>query len=245
MSESDNESVNMDEVSDNEQDDKKDEDYSVDEDVDADLDADLDEEEDDDNDNITNDPDDEDNEGEDDIGTNNEDSSDKPNLNETENSGNNPFNSNVNINLGTNVEIQDEDYESSDDEYDGDEYLQKFDKDVTNNYIVDVHQDCIIPNHDEIVALSNVTRNKENIIIDDLHRTIPILSKYEKTKILGLRAKQINDGAMPYITVTPNDIDGYTIAKKELYEKKMPFIIRRPLPNGCSEYWKIKDLEII
>ena len=236
MSESDNESVNIDEISDNEQDDKKD--FGNEDDVDDDVDVDDDNEDDDD---ITNDPVDD----EDDIDINNQETTNKPSTNETQNTGKNIFESNININLDANVEVQDEDYESSDDEYDGDEYLQKFDKDVTKNYIVDVHQDCIIPNHEEIVALSNVTRNKENIIIDDLHRTIPILSKYEKTKILGLRAKQINDGAMPYVNVTPNDIDGYTIAKKELNEKKMPFIIRRPLPNGCSEYWKIKDLEII
>ena len=38
-------------------------------------------------------------------------------------------------------------------------------------------------------------------------------------------------------------IDGYTIALQELKEGKIPFIIRRPLPNGASEYWKINDLE--
>ena len=31
----------------------------------------------------------------------------------------------------------------------------------------------------------------------------------------------------------------------ELNEKKIPFIIRRPLPNNSSEYWKLQDLEII
>jgi len=45
--------------------------------------------------------------------------------------------------------------------------------------------------------------------------------------------------------VPNNVIDGYLIAKLELEEKLIPIIIRRPLPNGKSEYWKIKDLEII
>ena len=35
------------------------------------------------------------------------------------------------------------------------------------------------------------------------------------------------------------------IAKKELEKKLLPFIIKRPLPNGECEYWKLKDLEII
>ena len=30
-----------------------------------------------------------------------------------------------------------------------------------------------------------------------------------------------------------------------LEEKNIPVIIRRPLPNGSSEYWHLKDLEII
>ena len=33
--------------------------------------------------------------------------------------------------------------------------------------------------------------------------------------------------------------------KMELKLKRIPFIIRRPLPNGGSEYWKIQDLENI
>ena len=40
-------------------------------------------------------------------------------------------------------------------------------------------------------------------------------------------------------------IDGYNIALLELEQKKIPFIIQRPMPNGGSEYWKVSDLEII
>ena len=40
-------------------------------------------------------------------------------------------------------------------------------------------------------------------------------------------------------------MDGYLIAVKELEEKILPFIVRRPMPNGGSEYWKLKDLELI
>ena len=52
-------------------------------------------------------------------------------------------------------------------------------------------------------------------------------------------------GANPFIKVPENIIDGYIIAEMELKEKLIPFIIRRPLPNGTSEYWNIKDLENI
>ena len=59
------------------------------------------------------------------------------------------------------------------------------------------------------------------------------------------RAKQINMGHPPYINVPPNIIDGYLIAELELNEKMIPVIIRRPLPGGKSEYWKLMDLELI
>ena len=87
--------------------------------------------------------------------------------------------------------------------------------------------------------------DEDGIIIDDLHRTIPYLTKYEKARILGQRAKQINSGSKPFIKVHEDIIDGYIIAELELKAKSIPFIIRRPLPNGGSEYWSIKDLEDI
>jgi len=37
-------------------------------------------------------------------------------------------------------------------------------------------------------------------------------------------------------------INGLTIAQLEFKQKKLPFIIRRPLPNGGSEYWNVHDL---
>ena len=73
----------------------------------------------------------------------------------------------------------------------------------------------------------------------------PLLSKYERTRILGERAKQINDGAKPFVETDGTIIDGYLIALAELEQNKIPFIIRRPLANGASEYWKLQDLEIL
>jgi hypothetical protein len=35
------------------------------------------------------------------------------------------------------------------------------------------------------------------------------------------------------------------IAEKELLEKRLPFIVRRPIPNGKFEYWNVNDLEMI
>jgi DNA-directed RNA polymerase subunit K/omega len=131
---------------------------------------------------------------------------------------------------------EDEDYESS---------LKKFDKELREDYLVNFHPESLIQNYDEIYNLARVVRDANGVIVDTLHKTLPIMTKYEKTRILGQRAKQINDGAVPFIKVQEGVIDGYLIALKELEEKKIPFIIRRPLPNRGSEYWYVEDLEII
>lgn len=140
---------------------------------------------------------------------------------------------------------EDDDDSDLDEDEDGTHYLQKLDESVKEQTIANHHPELIIHNYDEVEVLTTVVRNEYGIIVDPLHRTLPFLSKYERTRILGERAKQINDGARPFVTMDPSVIDGYLIALKELEERKLPFIIRRPLNNGGSEYWKLKDLEFI
>ena len=139
----------------------------------------------------------------------------------------------------------DEDEDESDEEHDDEEYFQKLKSDVRQNFAEIYHPESFSHNYDEIQTLSKVIRNSFGVIIDDLHRTIPFMTKYEKTRILGQRAKQLNEGAPPLIKIDSTVIDGYLIAVKELEQKKTPFIIRRPLPNGGSEYWRVQDLEIL
>ena len=75
-------------------------------------------------------------------------------------------------------------------------------------------------------------------------RTIPFLTKYEKARIIGKRAMQISKGSPPLVEIgdLENPID---IAKKELMERKIPFIIRRPLPDGSYEDWRVDELRIL
>jgi DNA-directed RNA polymerase subunit K/omega len=134
---------------------------------------------------------------------------------------------------------------NSDVESDDEDYLQKFDAEQRNNYINKIHPEYYISNKTEINNLINITRDAVGNIIDENHKTNPFLTKYERTRILGQRAKQINLGDKPYISVPSNIIDGYLIAELELKVKKIPVIIRRPIPSGKSEYWRLEDLEII
>jgi len=132
---------------------------------------------------------------------------------------------------------------SGSDTEDDEDYLQKFNKNMRDDLILNFHPESKSHNYEEIKQLAKVMRNKNGIIMDELHKTIPILTKYEKTRILGQRAKQIETGAIPLVQVPPNIIDSYLIAKLELAQNKIPFIIRRPLPNGGMEYWYVSDLE--
>lgn len=142
---------------------------------------------------------------------------------------------------------QDEgDDEDDDDDDDNDrDFLHKFDNETKKKYIASHHPECLSFNHEETETLSRVVRDENGRIIDPYHKTLPFLTKYEKTRILGIRTKQLNEGAKPYIDVNPTIIDGYIIAQLELEHKRLPFIIRRPIPNGGSELWKLQDLEII
>lgn len=142
-----------------------------------------------------------------------------------------------------NVYSKSDDSEGEDDEDEDENYLQKFNAEINKEYIVDYHPECVISNYDEIATLAIVVRDKNGMIIDDLHRTPPYLTKYERARILGQRAKQINAGAPVYVKVPEKVIDGYIIASMELESKRIPFIVRRPLPNGASEMWRLSDLE--
>ncbi len=143
------------------------------------------------------------------------------------------------------ADLQLSDDDDDDDDEEGEQYLKKFDKEINDNYLLNFHPECALHNYDEVLSMTKVIRDKNGIIIDDLHKTLPYLTKYERARVLGQRAKQINSGSTTFVKVPENVIDGYLIAELELKEKRIPFIIRRPLPNGGSEYWSIKDLENI
>jgi len=144
-----------------------------------------------------------------------------------------------------NYDSNDDNDSNDDDDDDDDKDLHKFDHETKKDYIATFHPECLSFNHEETETLSRVVRDETGRIVDPLHKTLPFLTKYEKTRILGIRTKQINEGAKPYLDVNPTIIDGYIIAQLELEHKKLPFIIRRPIPNGGSELWKLQDLEII
>ncbi len=138
-------------------------------------------------------------------------------------------------------DITDDDEEDSDDEG----YLQKFDNDIRQDYILNYHPEIQQSNYDEITSLAKVIKDEKGNIIDPFHKSVPFLTKFERTRVLGMRAKQINSGSEPFIKVPQNIIEGYIIAEMELQAKALPYIIVRPIPGGKKEYWYLEDLEVI
>jgi DNA-directed RNA polymerase I, II, and III subunit RPABC2 len=80
---------------------------------------------------------------------------------------------------------------------------------------------------------------------DPNHRSPPFLTQYEKTKIIGLRTNQLSQGARPYIAIPEYMTDVWEIARLELEQRRLPFLVRRPMPDGTHEYWRLSDLLIL
>jgi len=68
------------------------------------------------------------------------------------------------------------------------------------------------------------------------------LTKYEETKIIGLRAQQIACGSKPL--VDSKSLDPLVIARQELKEKKIQFILYRPYPHASSQKVIINDNDL-
>lgn len=105
-------------------------------------------------------------------------------------------------------------------------------------YLYSQHPETILEYVEEVTP--KITPSANNI-----RKSIPFLTTFERTKVLGFRTTQLSQGARPFITVPEHVSDIKEIARLELEARRLPFIIRRPMPNGTFEYWRISDLMII
>ena len=97
----------------------------------------------------------------------------------------------------------------------------------------------IIENIDDINIFNATYEEKKKTYI-----TSKFLNKYEKTKVISERVQQLANNSKPLISNPKNYDDIYQIAFEELRQKKIPFIIKRPI-NNTFEYWKLEDLRIL
>jgi DNA-directed RNA polymerase subunit K/omega len=87
-------------------------------------------------------------------------------------------------------------------------------------------------------------KDLDEIVKPEERETKPILTKYERVRILGDRAKQLSLGAKPMLLNVDN-LNPKEIAKLELERGVIPFIIEKPLPDGRRERWKVSELRIV
>lgn len=140
----------------------------------------------------------------------------------------------------SNEESDGESNNESDDSDIDDNYFMKLKNSTLKTSLLDMHHELKFSENSEVMKMCEI--NYVNGIIDDPnHRTLPFVSKYERARILGVRAKQLNSGHPS--TLSSTFTNGYDMALKEYELKKIPFIIRRPLPNGKFEFWRFKDLQ--
>lgn len=85
---------------------------------------------------------------------------------------------------------------------------------------------------------NNYVKLKEKYI------TRPYLTTYEKTKVISERAQQLSNGSNALLKNPEAYENVYEIALEELKQKKIPFIIKRPI-NNTFELWKLEDLKLI
>ena len=110
-------------------------------------------------------------------------------------------------------------------------------------------EDSQLSNHDEEddgnIKMKLLTGGKTYQAANVERVTPNFLTKYEKARVIGTRALQISKNAPVLVDLGKDDIDPILIAEKELADGKLPFVIRRYLPNGTFEDWKVSELQLI
>ena len=74
-----------------------------------------------------------------------------------------------------------------------------------------------------------------------------ILTKYEKTTLIGVRLEQLSYGSPSTLSEEEkkNCKSIKDVAEMELTTGVIPLMLCRQLPNKTEEYWKIKDMIIV
>lgn len=137
------------------------------------------------------------------------------------------------------------DYEDDYDVVGDDDDLLLNDADIDDNMNPDQVVDALLSADQQNVMLIGQTKAeaadaapKEST---GPRRTSPYMTKYERARIIGSRALQISLNA-PVMVDTEGETDPMAIAERELNAKLVPFIVRRFLPDGTYEDWKISEL---
>jgi DNA-directed RNA polymerases I, II, and III subunit RPABC2 len=102
---------------------------------------------------------------------------------------------------------------------------------------------------DQHPGVKSVFRNEVMEAIKQPRITREYFTKYEYTTLLATRAEQVAQGAKPLVSLDGLKMSDpmfvWNVAKREIEQRKLPFLIRRRMPNGTAEYWSAQELEVM
>ncbi|XP_046551305.1 DNA-directed RNA polymerases I, II, and III subunit RPABC2-like [Haliotis rubra] len=125
---------------------------------------------------------------------------------------------------------------ADDGDFDGDDFDEAAD-DLDDDEVLDEPENTEV-GQEQIEVLPNDAPRQ----VEPMKRiTSRYMTKYERARILGTRALQIAMCA-PVMVELEGETDPLMIAMKELKARKIPFIIRRYLPDGSFEDWALDEL---
>jgi len=106
-------------------------------------------------------------------------------------------------------------------------------EDITEKEIAEIDKECEIIRNREIIT-KDILHKKVEITSKDNQIVIgpPMLTRFEKARIMGARALQLSLGAPVFIEIPKNATTSLEIAMEELKQKVIPIVIKRTLPNG-------------
>lgn len=106
-------------------------------------------------------------------------------------------------------------------------------EDITEKEIAEIDKECEIIRNREIIT-KDILHKKVEITSKDNQIVIgpPMLTRFEKARIMGARALQLSLGAPVFIEIPKNAATSLEIAMEELKQKVIPIVIKRTLPNG-------------
>ena len=158
----------------------------------------------------------------------------EPELNEEENADSEV--ESIELEAEEEVEEAEEAEEAVEDVETEEKVVSKKKKAVRKNVVIS--SDCLYNNID----FEEDYNEKEEQVVSSNRITMNRLTKYEKVRIIGIRAKQIMTGANILIKGIENKTPT-EIAELELKYNMVHFKIKRKLPNGKFEIWKLSELE--
>ena len=130
-------------------------------------------------------------------------------------------------------------------EYDEDDIEESGDEEQENEDNSDTELDNEEEENFSIYGdLESYLESKKNMYTGE-KITRPVLTKFEYTRLIGERTAQLQQGAEPMIDLKNHNITHCReIAELELEKKRIPLIIRRFLPDGSHEDWRLNELII-